>query len=129
MMDAARVIIAVVCISLSLNVQAAEDVEPWRHPEVLKAAIDIGMNAEQRPQFQTAITEMLQGYGADVRKLLRAHNQTNLPKKIEKKRKVRVKALDKNVAGFLNEDQMPAYESYRDTLLDKMAERAAARRR
>ena len=129
MIFAVRVIIATVCLFLGLSTYAEEDVQPWRHPDVLKAAIDIGMNAEQRPQFQEAITEMLQGYGSDVRKLMRAHNQTNLPKKIEKKRKVRVKALDKTVAGFLTEDQMNAYAIYRDTLLDKMAERAAARRR
>ena len=129
MIYAVRVIIATVCLFLGISTYAEEDVQPWRHPDVLKAAIDIGMNAEQRPQFQEAITEMLQGYGSDVRKLMRAHNQTNLPKKIEKKRKVRVKALDKTVAGFLTEDQMNAYAIYRDTLLDKMAERAAARRR
>ena len=129
MTNAVRVMIATVCLLLGLSTYAEEDVQPWRHPDVLKAAIDIGMNAEQRPQFQEAITEMLQGYGSDVRKLMRAHNQTNLPKKIEKKRKVRVKALDKTVAGFLTEDQMNAYAIYRDTLLDKMAERAAARRR
>ena len=129
MIYAVRVIIATVCLFLGISTYAEEDVQPWRHPDVLKAAIDIGMNAEQRPQFQEAITEMLQGYGSDVRKLMRAHNQTNLPKKIEKKRKVRVKALDKTVAGFLTEDQMTAYAIYRDTLLDKMAERAAARRR
>ena len=108
---------------------AEEEVQPWRHPDVLKAAIDMRVSAEQRPQFQAAITAMLQGYASDVRKLMRAHNQTNLPKKIEKKRKVRTKAMDKAVAEFLNKDQIPAYEIYRDTLLAKMAERAAQRRR
>ena len=129
MLSSIRFIAAACCLTLGLSVYAQEDVEPWRHPDVLKAAIDIGMTAEQRPQFQGAITEMLQGYGSDVRKLMRAHNQTNLPKKIEKKRKVRVKALDKAVAEFLTPDQLPAYDTYRDTLLAKMDERAAARRR
>lgn len=124
-----RSIFLVSLLTLSGIAHTEENEQPWRHPDVLKAAIDIRMNAEQRPQFQSAISEMLQGYGSDVRKLMRKHNQTNLPKKIAKKRKVRVKSMDQAMATFLTQEQMPAYAIYRDTLLEKMDERAAERRR
>ncbi|MEM7077882.1 MAG: hypothetical protein AAF513_04545 [Pseudomonadota bacterium] len=106
-----------------------QPVPPWMAPEVLKAAIDINMTQEQSQQFRGAITEFLQGFNADVRKLLNGNNVTNMPRKIAKKRRVRVESMDEQMGAILSAEQQAAYANYRDLLLAKMDEAAAARRR
>ncbi len=121
--------IAAVLFALTGFVQAQEASQPWTHPEVLRAAIVIGLSEDQRPLFRGAVSEFLQGFGADVQRLLRANNQTNLPRKIASKRRIRAKAMDEQMQELLSEEQFTAYESYRDKLLEQMDKRAAARRR
>ncbi len=120
----------VALMALAGSIHAAEEqTQPWAHPDVLRAAMQINMNAEQRPKFQASVTEFLQGYGADVQRLMRANNQTGLPRKIAQKRRYRVSAMDEQMGALFGESQYSAYETYRDTLLAKMAEQARARRR
>ena len=105
----------------------AQEDTPWTHPDVLKAAIEIRMTQDQRPRFRSAITTFLQGFNSDVRRLLNVRNPNDLPRKIASKRRSRVKALDSEVQEFLTDEQMSAYEAYRDMLLEKMDERTAKR--
>ena len=107
----------------------AQEDTPWTHPDVLKAAIEIRMTQDQSPRFRSAITTFLEGFNSDVKRLLNVRNPNDLPRKIASKRRARVKAMDAEVQEFLNEEQMPAYEAYRDLLLEKMDESAAKRRR
>lgn len=115
--------------SAGSSIAQEQERPPWMKPEVLKAALDINMTQEQSNQFRNSITEFLQGFNGDVRKLLNGRNITNLPRKIAKRRKVRVAAMDEQMQEILTEEQQPAYAVYRDTLLAKMDEAAAARRR
>ena len=121
----ASLLLLVVCASSV----SAQDYDPWSNPEVLRAAWEISLSEDQRPGFRAAVTTFLQDYGADVRKLLRSNNPTDLPRKIARKRKSRVKIMDEQMAMILSEPQIPKYEAYRDLLLAKMDERAAQRRR
>lgn len=107
----------------------AQDFEEgaWTDPEVLKAAIDIGLTPEQRADFRSAITTFLQNFSSDVKRLLNARNPNDLPRKIAAKRKARVKVMDEEMQAFLTEEQYPAYETYRDLLLEKMQEEAEKR--
>lgn len=95
---------------------------PWTDPEVLQAAVRIDMDTVQSAAFRESVTEFLQGFGSDVQRLLRKHNQTGLPRKIERKRKKRVNTMDLQMAKILREAQMPAYAVYRDLLLAKMTD-------
>ena len=122
----AAVLLLSATLVFSTNLTAAEPQAPWTHPDVLQAAVNIGMTEEQQPQFREALTEFLQGFGADVRKLLRANNQTDLPGKIERKRKRRVSTMDKQMSTFLDSTQYAAYEIYRVMLLEKMEEAGGA---
>ncbi len=124
-----KLLLLVALTVLTGATHAQEDAQPWTHPDVLQAAANIRMNPEQRAQFRSSVTEFLQGYSADVQKLLRAHNQTGLPRKIAKKRRHRVSAMNEQMGALFSESQYAAYETYRDTLLEKMAARARARRR
>ncbi|MEM7099916.1 MAG: hypothetical protein AAF541_16735 [Pseudomonadota bacterium] len=114
-------------LPLGANEVAAKDYEPWAHPDVIRAAYIIGLDAKQQPKFRAHVTQFLQGYGADVRKLLRGHNVTNLPRKISTKRRNRVREMDDAMARILTKDQLLSYQDYRDLLLAKMDEKAAAR--
>ncbi len=106
-----------------------EEQVPWTHPEVLKAAWEIGLTQEQRPRFQKGVGDFLQGIGSDVRRLLNSNNQTDLPRKIASKRRSRVRKMDEQMTEILSIEQQSAYATYRDLLLQKMDERAANRRR
>ena len=103
----------------------AQEGAPWTHPDVLKAASDVRMSQDQRPQFRRAVTAFLEGFNSDVKRLLNARSPHDLPRKIASKRRHRVKEMDKTMQAFLMPGQIPAYEAYRDLLLQKMDERAA----
>lgn len=124
-----RSILAVAVLVFSTAVTAEEPTPAYMHPEVIRAAAQINMDENQQATFRQAVTDFLQGYGSDVGRLLRANNQTNLPRKIAKRRRVRAGEMDETMQKALSEDQFPAYETYRDTLLAKMDEAADARRR
>ena len=122
--------IATSLLTLSLLAALAhgEEETPWTHPEVLRAAFQIGMTPDQQPQFREAVREFLEGLNVDVNRLLNSRDLDDLPRKIASKRRARVRAMDEQMAEFLSEDQQAGYEVYRDLLLDKMDERAARRR-
>lgn len=107
----------------------AEEAPPWQDPEVLQAAWEIGLSPEQQARFRDIVTEFLEGFGSDVRRLLNSNNPTDLPRKMSSRRRIRVKAMDEQMAVLLSDQQAGAYGTYRDLLLQKMDEAAARRRR
>ncbi|MCZ6658709.1 MAG: hypothetical protein O7C67_15560 [Gammaproteobacteria bacterium] len=92
---------------------------PWMEPDVLKAAIDIGMNDEQLPQFRTCITEFVDGRTKALNRLLRGHNVTNMDRKIKSRTNSLKRTMNKRMSEFLTEEQYPRYETYRDLLISK----------
>ncbi|MEM7000855.1 MAG: hypothetical protein AAF529_08715 [Pseudomonadota bacterium] len=95
---------------------AAEQTPAFMQPEVLKAAIAIGLNEEQKPKFQAALGDFVNARLQAIGKLMRKRNQTGLPRKIKSKTRSLLKQMDADMAAFLTPEQMPAYENYRDTL-------------
>lgn len=85
-------------------------------PEVLKAAIAIELTEEQQPVFQEAITTFAQGRMDSLRRLMRANNQTNIPRKWRSKTRGLLEDMDESMKAVLTEAQWPAYENYRETL-------------
>lgn len=117
------------CLPLAASAVHAEQQKPaWAHDDVIEAAIQINMDKAQQDQFRASVAEFLEGYVADVQRLMRGNNQSGLPRKIRSKRRARVSTMDEQMAEVLSEEQLPAYENYRDTLLAKMAEFAKTRR-
>ena len=129
MVNLTALVLAALLLIASSGVLAQEEQQPWTHPDVLKAAVDIQMSQEQWQEFRAAITRMLQGYSADVQRLLNGRARQNLPRRIAAKRRQRVATMDEEMTEILEAEQLPLYEVYRDTLLQKMDERAAARQR
>jgi hypothetical protein len=119
----------VVILAAAAPLGHAEEAAPWQDPEVIQAAWEIGLSPEQQASFRDIVTEFLEGYGSDVQRLLNSNNPTDLPRKISSKRRIRVKAMDEQMAALLSREQQTAYGTYRDLLLQKMDEAAARRRR
>ncbi len=103
--------------SLALAGQATP---AFMQPEVLKAALAIQLTEEQEPQFQSSITELFNERMKYFNKLMRGHNVTNMERKMRGKTNRLIKTMDKQMAEFLTDEQMPAYENYRDTLRSYM---------
>ena len=112
------VFITVLLSSLSI-VGEQQPRPPWMQEDVLRAALEMGMTAEQRPHFQTALTNYLVGLNKAIKKLLR-RNPTGLPREIKRKQTALRKRMDKEMAEFLLEEQIPGYEKYRDLLISRM---------
>ena len=123
------VVTFVVACFLFVPLTYAEEQQPWTHPDVLRAAMSIGLANEQQPIFRSAVGSFLQNFFSDVHKLMKAHNQSGLKRKISSKRRARVDAMNEQINGILTDEQQPAYEKYRELLLQKMDERAASIRR
>ncbi len=107
-------------ILIPANALAEEQaIPPWMHKDVLQAALDIGMNAEQSPQFKVALTRYFDDLNSGINKLIR-RNPTGLERAIKRKSTSVRKRMDKDMAKFLDAEQMSRYYIYRDLLLSRM---------
>ncbi len=97
-------------------VQAAEQVPAFMKPEVLEAAVAIQLTEEQQPLFRSAVGTFVDERMKAINKLMRRNNQTGVPRKIKSRTNSLLKKMDEEMAGFLTEEQMPAYENYREKL-------------
>ena len=116
-MHCLRLLLLLCTLCVSATSQA---LEPWSDPEILKAVFDIGLQEDQKPVFAKAVEACVQGYANDVKKLLRANNQTNLKRKILKKGSYRLKALDKTMSKLLTETQAAPFDEFKSLLSGKM---------
>jgi len=110
-----RLLLAVLLLAAP-TVFAAEQQPAYLQPEVLKAALEINLTDEQKPQFQQALTDFVNGRMKAFNKLMRGHNQSNIERKMKSRTNSLLKQMDKDMAAFLTEEQMPAYKNYRKTL-------------
>jgi len=108
--------LAIALLLLAPLVHSAEETPAFLQPDVLKAAVAMNLTDEQKPQFQQSLTDFVNGRMAAFKKLMRGNNQTNMPRKMKSRTNKLLKQMDADVASFLTEEQMPAYELYRDTL-------------
>lgn len=122
----ARAFITMCCLFPTIAI-SAEEGGAFRDPEVVRAAFAIGMNLEQGAQFREVVTEFGTSLGTEFRKLLQRGN-VDIERRWERKQKQLTRKMDEKMATFLTEQQIPAYETYRDVLLLKLEEQAAARR-
>ena len=113
-----KLLLLVCTLSVSTTTQA---LDPWSDKEILGAVLAIGLQDDQKPMVAKAVETCVQGFAADVKKLLRANNQTNLERKILKKRKYRLKNLDSTLIPLLTVEQIAPYETFKSLLTQKMA--------
>lgn len=111
-----RALFFALSLAISLSVTAAEQTPAFLLPEVLEAAVAINLTDAQKPKFQAALTDFVNARVDAVNRLIRKNNQTNLKRKIKSKSNALLKKMDSAMAEFLLDDQLPAYQHYRDTL-------------
>lgn len=116
--------IALICVitaGLPAKVFAADQQTPaFMQPEVLKAALLIGMTEQQQPKFRDGITSFFNCRISAFNKLMKGRDQTDIERKLRSKTKSCVRSMDKTMEGFLTEEQLPKYENYREVLLANM---------
>ena len=116
-----KLLLAALVLGLMHSAFAAEPPTPaYLQPEVLKAGLAIQLTDEQKPLFQQALTNFHNARMEGISLLMRRNNQTNLPRKIKSKTNSLLKKMDKEMAVFLSEEQMPAYKDYRKKLKSNM---------
>ena len=111
-----RVLLVLLTLLVSTAFAAEQPRPAFLQPEVLEAAVAINLTEEQQPLFREAVGRFVDGRTKAFNSLMRRNNQTNLPRKLKGRTNSLLKKMDKEMAEFLTEEQMPAYEVYRDKL-------------
>ncbi len=99
--------------------EAQQRTPPWMQPDVVKAAVDIGMSEEQLAQFRSHVAEFMDGRMKAFNNLMRRNNVTNMDRKMKSRTKRLKRRMDEQMGELLTEEQYPKYEVYRDLLMSK----------
>ena len=107
-----------ICLTIPFvsHVYSAQEQPAIMKPEVMKAARGLNLTEEQKPLFGKAVGDFTTGRIKAIRKLIRQPNATDLPRSIRRKTNGLLKKMDKTMKEFLTEEQLPAYENYREVL-------------
>lgn len=97
----------------------AQQRPPWMQPDVVKAAVDIGMTEEQLAQFRSHVAEFMDGRMKAFNNLMRRNNVTNMERKMKSRTNRLKRRMDEQMGELLTEEQYPKYEVYRDLLMSK----------
>jgi len=92
----------------------------WTDPEVLKAALAIGMTDEQKPKFGEGVTGLFNCRMEALKRMMKGRDNVDLERKMKSKTNACLRKMDRTMAGFLTEEQLPKYEIYRDTLTSRL---------
>ncbi len=98
--------------------EAAQPLPPWMAPEVIKAAIDIGLDEAQQPEFRRIVGEFITNRMSMIAQEIR-RSPPNLDRVIKTKTRRLEKTMDTGMKAVLTEPQWPAYENYKDVLFSK----------
>ena len=115
-----RFLMILLVLTVPIMSLAAQSTAPWLQPEVLKAAVDIGLTEEQQPLFRNAITHLVENQISATNKLLRQNNIADLKRKLTTVTHRQFKKMDREMEGFLTSEQLPQYQTYRDALHAQM---------
>lgn len=105
---------------VSFPAQATEKKPAWLQADVLISALEIGMTKEQKPQFQSVITDYLTEFQKSFKKIVSGRDTSGMQRKVKRMNKILTKKMDSKMAKFLSAEQIPKYEHYRDTLIKAM---------
>ena len=98
---------------------AAQQRPPWMQPDVVRAAVDIGMTDEQLAHFRSHVAEFMDGRMKAFNNLMRRNNVTNMDRKMKSRTNKLKRRMDEQMSELLTEEQYPKYEVYRDLLMSK----------
>lgn len=120
-MNSARLSVVVFLVLMNTGVSAAENSGgAWTDPEVLKAALAIGMTDEQKPKFGNGITSFFNCRVDAFKRVMKGRDNVDMERKMKSKTNACLRKMDKEMAGFLTKEQLPKYDIYRETLTSKL---------
>ncbi len=93
----------------------------WMDPQVVKAAIQIGLDPQQQPEFRRIVGEYLTNLRKVVQQEMRRES-VNKDRTIKRKNNGLIKKMDEQVKPLLSAEQWPKYEQYKTLLFAKMKE-------
>jgi len=114
-------------LSFAEKATAKAPQSPWLQPEVIKAAVGIGLTEEQKPQFRQAVTDLINNQVSATNRLLRRNNIDNLERKLKTASNRQFNKMDKSMQAFLSAEQYTQYGVYRAALKEQMANAATNR--
>ncbi len=106
---------------LTTSARAESETRAVEDNRLVTAAMDIQLTEDQQPLFQAHLNDYLTNLGSATRKLVRRNNETDVAKKIVRKRRQLTRALDEKMAEILTDQQYQHYEKYRALLLAKVS--------
>lgn len=111
--------LAIICLfPLISYAEEAPPLPPWMAPEVIKAAVGIGLDEAQQAEFRRIVGEFITNRMSMISQEIR-RSPPNLDRVIKTKTKRLVKTMDAGMKEVLAEPQWPAYENYKDVLFSK----------
>ena len=119
-MKPSRIVLLMVSVLLAVVAAGEEERPPWLSEGVMAAGMAIELTPEQMAPFRSSVTEFLESYRDQARRLVR-RGAAGLEGQIDRLRKSLASDMDERMAGFLSEDQMVRYGDYRSALLDSLA--------
>ena len=103
----------------------------WQHPDIAKAAAAMQLNREQIQRFRVITGELIDDLMARVLSLMK-RRQTQGPEQTEQKmssaRRKFIREMNARMKEILTDEQWPAYENYRDTLIGRLGVMRKGRR-
>ena len=122
-----RFFMILLSMAVPIMSHAAQSTAPWLQPEVLKAAVNIGLTDEQLPLFREAITHLAQNQTSATNKLLRQNNIADLERKLTTVTNRQFKKMDREMGAFLTSTQLPRYDIYRNVLREHLTRSTTTR--
>jgi replicative superfamily II helicase len=104
----------------ALAIAADAQTPAFMQPEVLKAALQIGLSEEQQPKFRDGVTAFVNCRIAAFNRIMKGRDQTDIERRLRSKSKSCARDMDKTMEGFMTEEQLPRYENYREVLTSYM---------
>jgi hypothetical protein len=93
-----------------------QQLPPWMTADVVKSFIAMNMTEAQKPEFNKAVGQFITDHFAMIQKEIK-RSAPNLDMTIKSRDKALVHTLDNDVHKILTQEQLPAYENYKDALL------------
>jgi len=102
-----------------MTADAVKAMPPWMQPEVVKSAVQINMNDEQKAEFRRLVGNYISDRVAMIQQVV-SRGGMDLEKTIKTKDRRLQKELDEQMKVVLTKEQWPKYEDYKKVLKSKL---------
>jgi len=102
-------------VPMPMTPEAVKAMPPWMQPDVVKAAVQIGMTPEQQTEFRRLVGNYITDRFAMIQQVI-SRGGMDLERTIRSKDRGLQSDLDKQMKVVLTKEQWPKYEDYKTVL-------------